>query len=115
MTIQANHPVWLAAQMAANQLKSLQFHQCALEPTKSDADALIADVTVLWEIFDPVIEALGRYAGEHFGFSERTIKNSSVDMVRGALEGDLTYAIEQAHEDRVQQVRDDEAVGRRFP
>ena len=113
MTIQSNHPVWLAAQMAANQLKSLQLHQCALEPTKADADALIADVTVLWEIFDPVIEAMGRYAGYNLGLSEQTVKDTSVDVVRNALEGDLTYVIEQAFEDRVQQVRDDEAVGRR--
>lgn len=92
-------PLDAVVQEAARKLSTLQMTRLSLEPEKDDLDAILADLDVLCDIFDGVIGEVGQYAGEYFGVSAEDIKNLSRDQLRGALEGNLTFALEQAFKD----------------
>lgn len=64
---------------------------------KHDADALRADLEALWSIVDPVILAVGEYAAEHFtGVLKRDIELHFTDQLRGALEDNATFILDEA-------------------
>lgn len=63
---------------------------------KSDADSLRDDLEALWTILDPMILAVGQYASAHFRISAADLKSCFTDQVRGALEGNATFVLEQA-------------------
>jgi hypothetical protein len=59
----------------------------------ADALALRDDLDVIWQRVDRLIEAYGDYAASHFnGIDTGLFK----DQVRGALEGNATFELEEA-------------------
>lgn len=83
---------------AGRKMQTLQMARIVpgLYPEKSDADALIADLEALWQIWDPVIQAIGEYAAQTIGVSQRDVKEHFTDVVRNALDGNATYDLEAA-------------------
>lgn len=107
MPAPAIHPLELACKTAAQKLLALRFSTIRGEADKTDADNLIQDCEALWQIVDPVVEAIGHYAMENFGITEKQMKGLHVDQLRGALEGNLTHIIEAAAEERAREQHED--------
>lgn len=101
------HPLELACKQAATKLLALRFSTIRGEADKADADNLIQDCEALWQIVDPVVQALGEYAMEHFGITDKQMKGLHVDQLRGALEGNLTHCIEAAAEERARELHEE--------
>lgn len=92
---------------AGRKLQGLQMTRIAGNyADKSDADNLRADLEALWGIVDPLILAIGQYAGEHFNISAKSIKDHFTDQLRGALEGNSTFVLEQAGDEAQEALTD---------
>lgn len=107
MTATDIHPLELACKEAAQKLLALRFSTIRGEPDKADADNLIQDCEALWQIVDPVVQAIGDYAMDNFGITEKRMGGLHVDQLRGALEGNLTHVIEAAAEERAEELREE--------
>lgn len=82
----------IALDLAAKKLATIKLHTIPTFPNPSDFRAVQDDLTVLWEIIDPVIEAIGRHARENTSHSFDL--DLFRDQLRGALEGNATYELE---------------------
>ena len=91
-------PVQDAVLDAGRKLLSLKMTRIVGIPDEHDAANLRADLEALWNIVDPVIAAIGDYAGACFGIDQDKIKEHFTDQLRGALEGNATFVLEQAAE-----------------
>lgn len=89
----APHPVRKACLEAAVKLAALMPTRIVGEPDMADANALIDDLDAICAIVDPVIAAIGEYAESNFGRLDRSL---FADQLRGALEGNAMFEIEQA-------------------
>jgi hypothetical protein len=63
---------------------------------KHDADNLIADLEALCAIVDPVVLAVGLYAKENLGITDKAINENFTDQLSRALEGNATFNLEEA-------------------
>ena len=81
-------------------------HQIVGEPDKTDAYNLADDMEALWRIVDPLIKAYGDYAKSTLGLSDDEVAKHFTDQLRGALEGNATYALTSAG-DQIEELRDD--------
>lgn len=106
------HPVEIAAQEAARKLLALKFARVVGVPDMTDARNVQDDVRSLWKIFDPVITALGEYAQEHFGIPDKSMDGCHENQVRGALEGNLSFLIEEAVRESISEQLNDAYLGR---
>lgn len=90
-------PYLLQAQgEAAAKIAGTRLHQVHGESSTDDAAAIVTDLQHLWATVDPLIAAIGKQAQACFhGIDE----SDFTDQLRGALEGNATYALEQAVED----------------
>jgi hypothetical protein len=79
------------------------------EPDANDGQALNGDLQFIWSAVDPLIRAVGEYAQETLGLSRATVERFFTDRVRGALEGEATYEITAAINDRLAHQQDEEA------
>jgi hypothetical protein len=82
-----------AVRTAAVQLAGLRPTRIVGEADAADARNLIDDLAALWGIVDPVVAAVGACAAENFSGIDRTL---FTDQLRGALEGNATFALEEA-------------------
>jgi hypothetical protein len=89
----APHPVRKACLEAAVKLAALMPTRIVREPDMADANALIDDLDAICAIVDPVIAAIGQYAESNLGRLDRSL---FADQLRGALEGNAMFEIEQA-------------------
>lgn len=101
-------PLDAEVRKAGRKFMALRMTRVIGEPDKADADNLISDLEALWQIMDPLILAVGKYAQSTLGISGETVAQCFTDQVRGALEGNATFEIEhaakvriEAHEDTV--------------
>lgn len=78
---------------AGKQLLNMRAHHIVGEPDRHDAEELVACLRRLAAIIDPVVEAVGSYASHHFGWVDQRLFQ---DQLVGALDGNATFAIEQA-------------------
>jgi hypothetical protein len=78
---------------AGKQLLNMRTHQIVGEPDRHDAEELVACLRRLAAIIDPVVAAIGSYAGHHFGWVDQRL---FTNQLLNALEGDATFVIEQA-------------------
>src|SRR6476659_993627 len=83
---------------AGRQLLNMRAHHIVGEPDRHDAEELVACLRRLAEIIDPVVAAIGRYASHHFGWVDQRL---FTNQLLGALDGDATFAIEQAADNYV--------------
>ena len=83
---------------AGTQLLRLRVHRIVGEPDRTDAEKLVADLRRLAEIIDPVVAAIGGYASHNFGWVDQRL---FTNQLLNALEGDATFAIEQAADNYV--------------
>lgn len=81
---------------AARKLLNLQMTRIVGAGDKHDAKNLIADLEAVASIIDPVVLAIGLYAKENLGITDKAIKDNFTDQLRGALEGNATFNIEEA-------------------
>jgi hypothetical protein len=79
------------------------------EPDANDGRALNDDLQFIWSAVDPLVRAVGEYAQQTLGLSRATVERFFTDRVRGALEGEATYEITAAVNDRLARARDEEA------
>ena len=79
------------------------------DPDAHDGQALNDDLQFIWSAVDPLVRAVGEYAQETLGISGATVERFFTDRVRGALEGEATYEITTAVNDRLSHQRDTEA------
>jgi hypothetical protein len=77
---------------AARKMLGLRMTKIAGAADRHDADNLRADLEAIWSIVDPIIEAVGQYASEHFEIDVSQFNG----QLRSALEGNATYEIEKA-------------------
>lgn len=92
----ATHPVEAAAALAAQKLLTLKFSKVVGEPDMTDAKNIVSDIEALWTVLDPLIEAMGDYAMNQLGISDKAMDGCHRNQVRGALEGNLTFLCEEA-------------------
>src|SRR6476620_9126500 len=78
---------------AGKQLLNMRAHHIVGEPDRHDAEDLVANLRRLAAIIDPVVAAIGSYASHHFGWVDQRLFK---DQLLGALDGNATFAIEQA-------------------
>mgnify|MGYP001598898460 CR=1 FL=1 len=76
------------------------------EADEHDAKNLTYNLCEIWEIIDPMLEAIGDYAGENFNGIDRSLFKN---VLRDALVGNATYEIESAGERIVEARREDAA------
>ena len=81
---------------AARKLLSLRMTRIVGQPDKTDADNLRSDLEALWTILDPVILAVGEFARENLPINDKAVKEYFTDQLRGALEGNATFALDEA-------------------
>lgn len=86
-------------QEAARKLASLKMTRLVLEPEAQDAKNITDDVLIVADIFDGVLQEMGRYAGEYFGINSTEIEKHFSGVVRNALEGNGLFVIEEAMRD----------------
>ena len=79
------------------------------EPDANDGKALNDDLQFIWSAVDPLVRAVGEYARQTLGLSRETVERFFTDRVRGALEGEATYEITAAVNDRLARQPDEEA------
>src|SRR5688572_8379817 len=66
------------------------------DPCRADADALVSDLRVLARHVDALILAYGDYAKFALGVSGSDVKEHFTNTLSNALEGNATFAIEDA-------------------
>jgi hypothetical protein len=66
------------------------------DPCRADADALVSDLRVLARHVDALIEAYGAYARFALGVSGIDVKEHFTNTLSNALDGNATFAIEDA-------------------
>jgi hypothetical protein len=96
MRIEGLSPLHRAQAEALSKLARLRMHRVHGEAGADDAQALIGDLAALWSIVDPLVDAVGAEAAASFHGIDR---GDFQDQLRGALEGNATYAIERAADD----------------
>ena len=79
------------------------------EPDANDGRALNDDLQFIWSAVDPLVRAIGEYAQQTLGLSRATVERFFTDRVRGALEGEATYEITAAINDRLALRQEEEA------
>lgn len=80
---------------AVAKLAGIQFTVIRGIADDKDAEALRDDLIALWRIVDPLIEAMGQYAAEHFdGLDQSEFK----DVLQGALDGNATFVLDDVAE-----------------
>lgn len=84
---------------AGQKLLTLRMANLALDPDRDDFDNVMDDLNILIEIFDGVILELGKYAGSHFGITQSQVRDYFADQLRGALDGNATFVLEEAMSD----------------
>lgn len=95
---------------AGRKLQNLQMaDEVNGDPRMLDALALVDDLRIIWEIIDPVIEAIGQQARSNFGISASDVKDYFTDQLRRQLEGNATFCIQDAVDTIIQSRADDEA------
>lgn len=82
--------------LAAAKLAGMRLHRIQGEAGADDFAALSDDLTTLWEAVDPLIDAVGAEAAAGSAEIDRDLFR---DQLRGALEGNATYALQRAAED----------------
>src|SRR5215470_12913371 len=87
-----SHPVRAALSVAVVKLAGLRPARIVGEPELADARNLIDDLQAVASIVDPIIVAIGDYAEANFGRLDASLFK---DQLRGALEGNATFEIEQ--------------------
>ena len=90
------HPVLRAVQAAIARLAAFRPTRIVGEPDQADAQALADDLLVIAAIVDPIIAAIGDYAGSTIGLAPADVERDFSDQLRGALEGNATYTITAA-------------------
>lgn len=91
-----NSPLDAVVANAARKLLMLRMTNIRGAGDKHDANNLIADLEAVASIIDPVVLAIGMYAKENLGLTDKAIKGNFTDQLRGALEGNATFNIEEA-------------------
>lgn len=74
-------------------LAALAFHEIPNCPCGSDARALRDDLEGLWEVVDPLIEAIGNVAISELGVHRSNWREFNRQL-QSALEGNATYVLE---------------------
>jgi hypothetical protein len=105
------HPVQAAVNAAIARLAAFTPTRIVGEPDAADANGLIDDLFAMAAIVDPVIAAIGDYADSAIGLP-RADRALFVDQLRQALEGNATYVVTRAIEDRIGSRREDAAEAR---
>lgn len=80
-----------AQMVAASKLAGIQFTIIRGEADDKDAENLRDDLVALWRIVDPLIEAIGAYAKEHFSTLDLA---DFKDQLQGALDGNATFELD---------------------
>lgn len=91
----AASPLDVIVHKAGESLLALRMTNIAGRADKSDAQSLESDILAVARIVDPIIQAIGDYAREHFNGIDKSL---FVDQLRGAVEGNAVYAISAAAE-----------------
>ncbi len=81
---------------AARKLLNLRMTRIVGAGDKHDATNLIADLEALASIVDPVVLAIGMYAKENLGITDKAIKENFTEQLSKALDGCATFNIEEA-------------------
>lgn len=92
-------------QEAGRKLGNLQMTRIVGQPDMADARNLVSDIEALWQIVDPVIEAIGEYAHSNFSMPADD-RDLFRDQLRGALEGNATHVITAAAHELISSYRD---------
>lgn len=86
------HGPQAALAVAVQKLADLKLHKIPMFPDPSDFRKLQDDLTAIWEIIDPLIEAIGQHAREN------SIAPFDLELfkcqLQSALEGNATYELE---------------------
>lgn len=82
---------------AARKLVALQMTTLSLDPDRVDLNNILTDLRDVARIFDTVIAEIGDYAGPYFGVPQKEIVNAFHGQVRGALEGNATFILQEAY------------------
>ncbi len=106
VTRPAPSPLDLVVADAARKLLNLRMTNIFGEADEHDAKNLTYNLCEIWEIIDPMLEAIGDYAGENFNGIDRSLFKN---VLRDALVGNATYEIESAGERIVEARREDAA------
>ncbi len=94
----------------ADRLKTLRLHRVAgMEMSKSDAQAMVADLLDIARLMDPVILSIGNYAAQFLPGIDLEL---FTDQLRGALEGNATHEICATFEKRVEDLTEARASAR---
>jgi len=98
-------PLNAAVQEAGRKLQALHMTDIRGCADKVDTANLIDDLDAICRIVDPLIEAIGDYAHETIGVPVSALERFK-DQLRGALEGNATFAIEEAGEQAAAYLRE---------
>ena len=94
----------------ADRLKTLRLHRIAgSEMSKGDAQALVSDLLDIARVIDPAILAIGNYAASFLPGFDVTL---FTDQLRDALEGNATFTLCAAVEERQNDQAEERASAR---
>ena len=117
MLTTSNSPLRAVYAKAAEQLLSLAEKPLTLRlvPNAGDVERTHFEMQKLWAVIDPVIAALGNYAADHFGISEKVVQEHFHHVLEKAMDGNSTYVIEAAYNDAVEDRMSYQRDTERFP
>lgn len=81
---------------AARKLAGLKMTKLHLEPEQEDVNNILSDLDAICHIIDPVVQAIGQYAVDYFGMKQSDVRDYFMDQLRGTLDGNGTFAIQEA-------------------